>query len=796
MFKKRADDIKSLYFAEGTVRTMPRICLLLASLHILLAGGSYVEDDCRAEIELALLIDVSSSYGEGNEGLNVKLFLHRFLDYYHIDANKTHLAVITYAEQPRLLFSFDDDEYQSFEAATSAISAALKDIRPGGRPLTEKALTTAYDKLFNLPPSNDKQRVLFVFTGEKTQHPDLYEDIVGTIEERGVNIVAVSWDETEASKIAGRRGHAVFVQNVADALSRLQEIVGYTCLIHGGYTEWGEWSVCSKTCGGGQQIRQRSCSNPIPSKEGSNCDDLGPSSDTRLCNSQPCGDIDGGYSEWTLWSVCSHDCGGGRMKRRRLCVNPPQQENGQFCAGADIQTKTCNTNKCDSESPCQQGLDLGILIDTSLSVRRRNLNVLLRTLFPPFVRTFQISKSETHFGLITFHATSHFEFNFADRRYYSARGLANRIIGITNKTIFKTRIDRGLLSAYHELFTTRAGDRTEKQNVLLVFTDGRPFPPHEVLPFSLTIPPLREEKKVHIVAVGYGVNIKINRTVLEEIGGDNVLVMDSELGYRSYVSQVKEMVCTVDGGYTQWSIWSLCSASCGSGTQARYRRCNAPPKRNGGNDCKGEFFEVRPCGEMYCPTVPPNCMDVKLNLAIILETSNELGLQHFLAAKEFIKKLLELNDVSPTGTHVSLVFFNNEASDIVSFQQPSSQNTDFLSIILQFLPPQLVIAPGKRLDIALTHVNDNVFNAVTSQGQDITDVAVFITDGRIIDGNNITGTVSSLKEKNIKLVTVSSGTDIRQEVLYDIAGPNMCLSVSLQEMVANVEKVAAKVCNP
>lgn len=46
-----------------------------------------------------------------------------------------------------------------------------------------------------------------------------------------------------------------------------------------------------------------------------------------------------------------------------------------------------------------------------------------------------------------------------------------------------------------------------------------------------------------MVAVGYGVNIKINRTVLEEIGGDNVLVMDSELGYGSYVSQVKEMVC-------------------------------------------------------------------------------------------------------------------------------------------------------------------------------------------------------------------------------------------------------------
>ena len=117
--------------------------------------------------------------------------------------------------------------------------------------------------------------------------------------------------------------------------------------------------------------------------------------------------------------------------------------------------------------------------------------MLLRTFFPPFVRTFQISKSKTHFGLVTFHETSHFEFNFADRRYYSANSLGNRITGVTNNTIFKTRIDRGLLSAYNELFTIRAGDRAEKQNVLLVFTDGRPFPPHEVRPFSLTIPPLR-----------------------------------------------------------------------------------------------------------------------------------------------------------------------------------------------------------------------------------------------------------------------------------------------------------------
>ena len=57
---------------------------------------------------------------------------------------------------------------------------------------------------------------------------------------------------------------------------------------------------------------------------------------------------------------------------------------------------------------------------------------------------------------------------------------------------------------------------------------------------------LQDEKKVHIVAVGYGSRARpINRQVLEEIGGDNVLVMqrDSSSGYASYAKQIKDMVC-------------------------------------------------------------------------------------------------------------------------------------------------------------------------------------------------------------------------------------------------------------
>ena len=48
-----------------------------------------------------------------------------------------------------------------------------------------------------------------------------------------------------------------------------------------------------------------------------------------------------------------------------------------------------------------------------------------------------------------------------------------------------------------------------------------------------------------MVAVGYGPINEINKTVLEEIGGDNILIMNSsrDSGYASYASQVKDMVC-------------------------------------------------------------------------------------------------------------------------------------------------------------------------------------------------------------------------------------------------------------
>ena len=55
---------------------------------------------------------------------------------------------------------------------------------------------------------------------------------------------------------------------------------------NGAYTSWSSFGQCSKACGGGVQIRFRSCTNPAPENGGFPC--FGPDRDFSSCNVQGC----------------------------------------------------------------------------------------------------------------------------------------------------------------------------------------------------------------------------------------------------------------------------------------------------------------------------------------------------------------------------------------------------------------------------------------------------------------------------------------------------------------------------
>ncbi|XP_050536947.1 uncharacterized protein LOC126903053 [Daktulosphaira vitifoliae] len=58
---------------------------------------------------------------------------------------------------------------------------------------------------------------------------------------------------------------------------------------NGGWSDWGEWEQCSKTCGTGMGIRYRQCDNPKPNMFGEPC--VGPTEFPGKCNEHECGQL-------------------------------------------------------------------------------------------------------------------------------------------------------------------------------------------------------------------------------------------------------------------------------------------------------------------------------------------------------------------------------------------------------------------------------------------------------------------------------------------------------------------------
>ncbi|XP_065064802.1 uncharacterized protein LOC135691014 [Rhopilema esculentum] len=121
------------------------------------------------------------------------------------------------------------------------------------------------------------------------------------------------------------------------------------CPVDGVWSEYGSYGLCSKSCGGGVQYRHRNCSNPAPAHGGKCC--TGHTSEAKACNIQLC-PVNGGWSPYSQYSLCSKHCGGGNQTRHRLCNNPLPQNGGESCHGPSSESKSCNTDVCPAIHLC------------------------------------------------------------------------------------------------------------------------------------------------------------------------------------------------------------------------------------------------------------------------------------------------------------------------------------------------------------------------------------------------------------------------------------------------------------
>lgn len=355
----------------------------------------------------------------------------------------------------------------------------------------------------------------------------------------------------------------------------------FSCPRAGNYSKWSEFGPCTRTCGEGVMTRKRWCINPPPAPGGNNCTTLGPSIDIRMCNQTPC-IVNGGYSQWSEFNQCDKSCGGGVMFRNRSCNNPTPNYGGRGCAsfGSSIESGSCNTKPCpihggyskwSAWTPCTKSCGGGGKLRT-------------RTCNDPHPR---------YGGRNCSHLGRKFEFAECNVGYCPIDG------GYTTWSEFSPcthSCGTGSMKRYRSCINPRPAYNGRNCSWI-----GKS---EEIRSCNTNVcPEYSQWSEFSNCSKSCAGGLRVRTRFCKTASADFGFVDCAPLGASTETRSCNIFPCPLHGGYTLWSTFTDCSASCGNGTRSRYRNCTNPVPKYGGKNCSslGPDKEILLCNTHFCP---------------------------------------------------------------------------------------------------------------------------------------------------------------------------------------------------
>ncbi|XP_053376882.1 SCO-spondin-like [Mercenaria mercenaria] len=406
-----------------------------------------------------------------------------------------------------------------------------------------------------------------------------------------------------------------------------------TCPNDGQWGAWGKWSACSVTCGRGVVQRGRSCVFDQNRPHGKDCP-AGGGMENRSCTKQDCM-VDGVWLAWSPWTACTVTCGGGVQKRRRNCHFQPHVPQGQYCPGTAVKQQSCGTSLCPVDgvwSQWSQWSSCSATCNFGSKTRTRNCTY---DAMAPHGNTCAGKNSETKFcrhtlcavdgiwsqwtswstcsvtcgsgGTSTRQRKCAFPVPGAPHgRGCTGVSVQNRTCGDRNNT--QCAVD-GVWIAWSPwtACTVTCGGGVEKRH-----RDCH-FQPHVVQGQYCQGTAVQQQSCGTSLCPVDGVwsqwskwsscsaTCNLGRTTRTRNCIYDAMAPPGNTcaGKNSEAKFCQDELCTVDGIWSQWTAWSTCSVTCGSGgTSTRQRICSYPvPGAPHGRDCTGVSVQNRTCGD-------------------------------------------------------------------------------------------------------------------------------------------------------------------------------------------------------
>ena len=401
------------------------------------------------------------------------------------------------------------------------------------------------------------------------------------------------------------------------------------CPINGGWTVFTGWSSCSAKCGGGQQTRTRSCTNPTPANGGTDC--IGESEESQKCNLNPC-PINGGWTVFTGWSSCSAKCGGGQQTRTRFCTNPTPANGGTDCIGESEETWQCNLNPCPinggwtvftgwsgCSAKCGGGQQTRTRFCTQPTPANGGTDCIGES---EETRQCNLNPCPINGGWTVFTGWSSCSAKCGGGQQTRTRSCTNPTpanggtdcIGESEET-WQCNLNPCPINGGWTVFTGWSGCSAKcgggQQTRTRFCTQPTPTnggtdcigESEESQKCNLNPCPINGRWTVFTgwsgcsAKCGGGQQTRTRScTNPTPANGGTDCIGESEESQKCNLNP-----CPINGGWTVFTGWSSCSAKCGGGQQTRTRSCTNPTPANGGTDCIGETVTTHKCNLNPCP---------------------------------------------------------------------------------------------------------------------------------------------------------------------------------------------------